>query len=241
MPLPPYGKGGYRWPRRCCCACYGCRWVHQRLGCSGRPWRMLRRRVRVVDRGTCPAIYWDCVSVRSRVIPRAVGLCGGRASPACASVQSVRVLISSSRARHASVRVRTAALPAPRFSITSVILRHRPTPCLSRNWEGPCTPTPIIHTLKLVCAPMILEGGERTKNSYFHVSEIHSHIDRYHVYRHAYVIGVGGGALGSIGLSARDGTLRDRRHGSGRILFAAPRYRRRPRRNAPVRRPGRRP
>jgi 3-dehydroquinate synthase len=57
--------------------------------------------------------------------------------------------------------------------------------------------------LKLVCAPMIVEGGERTKNSYFHVSEIHSHIDRYHIDRHSYVIGVGGGALlDMVGLAA---------------------------------------
>src|SRR5436190_21968937 len=28
--------------------------------------------------------------------------------------------------------------------------------------------------LRLVCPPVIIEGGERTKNSYFHVSEIHS-------------------------------------------------------------------
>jgi 3-dehydroquinate synthase len=49
--------------------------------------------------------------------------------------------------------------------------------------------------LKLVCPPMIIEGGERTKNSYFHVSEIHSHIERYHVDRHSYVIAAGGGAL----------------------------------------------
>ena len=49
--------------------------------------------------------------------------------------------------------------------------------------------------LKLVCAPLIIEGGERTKNSYFHVSEIHSHIDRYHIDRHSYLIAVGGGAL----------------------------------------------
>ena len=49
--------------------------------------------------------------------------------------------------------------------------------------------------LTLVCPPLIIEGGERTKNSYFHVSEIHSHIDRYHIDRHSYVIGVGGGAL----------------------------------------------
>src|SRR6185295_5582592 len=49
--------------------------------------------------------------------------------------------------------------------------------------------------LKLVCPPFVIEGGERTKNSYFHVSEIHSHIDRYHIDRHSFVIGVGGGAL----------------------------------------------
>src|SRR5689334_23678853 len=49
--------------------------------------------------------------------------------------------------------------------------------------------------LHLVCPPIIIEGGERTKNSYFHVSEIHSHLDRYHIDRHSYVIGVGGGAL----------------------------------------------
>ncbi len=49
--------------------------------------------------------------------------------------------------------------------------------------------------LNLVCPPLIIEGGERTKNSYFHVSEIHSHIDRYHIDRHSYVVAVGGGAL----------------------------------------------
>ncbi len=57
--------------------------------------------------------------------------------------------------------------------------------------------------LKLVCPPMILEGGERVKNSYFHVSEIQSHIDRYHIDRHSYVIGIGGGALlDVVGLAA---------------------------------------
>jgi 3-dehydroquinate synthase len=50
-------------------------------------------------------------------------------------------------------------------------------------------------SLKLVCPPMIMEGGERVKNSYFHVSEVHSHIDRYHIDRHSYVIAVGGGAI----------------------------------------------
>jgi 3-dehydroquinate synthase len=57
--------------------------------------------------------------------------------------------------------------------------------------------------LTLVCPPLIIEGGERTKNSYFHVSEIHSHIDRFHIDRHSYVIAVGGGALlDMVGLAA---------------------------------------
>ena len=51
------------------------------------------------------------------------------------------------------------------------------------------------NVLKLVCRPLVIEGGERTKNSDFHVSEIHSHIDRHHIDRHSYVIAVGGGAL----------------------------------------------
>lgn len=50
-------------------------------------------------------------------------------------------------------------------------------------------------SLKLVCSPLIIEGGERTKNSDFHVSEIHSQIDRHHIDRHSYLIAVGGGAL----------------------------------------------
>lgn len=57
--------------------------------------------------------------------------------------------------------------------------------------------------VQLVCPPLIVEGGERTKNSYFHVSEIHSQIDRFHIDRHAYVIAVGGGALlDMVGLAA---------------------------------------
>jgi 3-dehydroquinate synthase len=57
--------------------------------------------------------------------------------------------------------------------------------------------------LQLVCPPIVIEGGERTKNSYFHVSEIQSHLDRYHIDRHSYVIGVGGGALlDVVGLAA---------------------------------------
>jgi 3-dehydroquinate synthase len=49
--------------------------------------------------------------------------------------------------------------------------------------------------LDLVCSPFVLEGGERSKTSYFHVSEIHSQIERYHIDRHSYVLAVGGGAL----------------------------------------------
>src|SRR5690348_6101000 len=57
--------------------------------------------------------------------------------------------------------------------------------------------------LELVCPPLIVEGGERTKNSYFHVSEIHSHLDRYHIDRHSYLIAIGGGALlDMVGLAA---------------------------------------
>jgi 3-dehydroquinate synthase len=57
--------------------------------------------------------------------------------------------------------------------------------------------------LRLVTPPIVIEGGERTKNSYFHVSEIHSQIDRHHIDRHSYVICVGGGALlDMVGLAA---------------------------------------
>ena len=58
-------------------------------------------------------------------------------------------------------------------------------------------------SLELVCNPLVMEGGERTKNSYFHVSEVHSHLDRYHIDRHSYLICVGGGALlDMVGLAA---------------------------------------
>lgn len=57
--------------------------------------------------------------------------------------------------------------------------------------------------LKLVCAPMIIEGGERVKNSYFHVSEIQSHVEKHHIDRHSYIVAVGGGALlDVVGLAA---------------------------------------
>src|SRR5207244_199078 len=58
-------------------------------------------------------------------------------------------------------------------------------------------------SVQLVCPPLIIEGGERTKNSDIHVSELHSHIERFHIDRHSYVIGVGGGALlDMVGLAA---------------------------------------
>ena len=49
--------------------------------------------------------------------------------------------------------------------------------------------------LNLVCPPMLLEGGERAKNSYFHVSEIQSLVEKHHIDRHSYIIALGGGAL----------------------------------------------
>ena len=57
--------------------------------------------------------------------------------------------------------------------------------------------------LELVCSPVVMEGGERVKNSYFHVSEVQSQIDRYHLDRHSYVLTLGGGALlDMVGLAA---------------------------------------
>ena len=50
-------------------------------------------------------------------------------------------------------------------------------------------------SIKLMRAPVVMEGGERAKNSDRHVSQIHSDIHRLHIDRHSYVIGVGGGAL----------------------------------------------
>jgi 3-dehydroquinate synthase len=49
--------------------------------------------------------------------------------------------------------------------------------------------------LALAGPPLIIEGGERAKMSYFHVSEIHSQIERHHIDRHSCVLGMGGGAL----------------------------------------------
>jgi 3-dehydroquinate synthase len=49
--------------------------------------------------------------------------------------------------------------------------------------------------VKLASPPLVIEGGERAKNSPLQVAEIHSQIDRHHLDRHSYLIAVGGGAL----------------------------------------------
>ena len=57
--------------------------------------------------------------------------------------------------------------------------------------------------LRLVCPPLIREGGEAAKSSWSNVSEIHRAIDMYHLDRHSYVVAVGGGALlDQVGLAA---------------------------------------
>jgi 3-dehydroquinate synthase len=52
-----------------------------------------------------------------------------------------------------------------------------------------------VDQLSLVCPPVNIGGGERAKNSYTSVAEIHSLIDRHHIDRHSYLIAIGGGAL----------------------------------------------
>jgi 3-dehydroquinate synthase len=57
--------------------------------------------------------------------------------------------------------------------------------------------------VELVAPPVRVEGGERVKNAYFHVSEIHERIDRHGIDRHNYLLAVGGGAiLDMVGLAA---------------------------------------
>ncbi len=57
--------------------------------------------------------------------------------------------------------------------------------------------------LDLVCTPLVIEGGERIKNSYHRVSEIQSLVDKHHIDRHSYIIAIGGGALlDMVGLAA---------------------------------------
>jgi 3-dehydroquinate synthase len=49
--------------------------------------------------------------------------------------------------------------------------------------------------LPLVCPPIVIKGGEPSKNSPATVTEILSQIDRHHIDRHSYLIAIGGGAL----------------------------------------------
>lgn len=49
--------------------------------------------------------------------------------------------------------------------------------------------------LTLVHPPLICQGGESTKASWSQVAEIHTAINRHHIDRHSYLVGVGGGAL----------------------------------------------
>lgn len=49
--------------------------------------------------------------------------------------------------------------------------------------------------LQMVCSPVPVVGGERSKNSIPLVTEILSQIDRYHIDRQSYLVAVGGGAL----------------------------------------------
>ncbi|HZR20607.1 MAG TPA: 3-dehydroquinate synthase [Verrucomicrobiae bacterium] len=57
--------------------------------------------------------------------------------------------------------------------------------------------------LRLVCPPLIREGGEAAKSSWEYVTEIHRAMDHYHLDRHSYVVAVGGGALlDQVGLAA---------------------------------------
>jgi 3-dehydroquinate synthase len=65
-------------------------------------------------------------------------------------------------------------------------------PVLARQMENYFADEP---GLQLVCPPVPIAGGERAKNSYAPVAEIHSLIDRHHIDRHSYLIAVGGGAL----------------------------------------------
>jgi 3-dehydroquinate synthase len=57
--------------------------------------------------------------------------------------------------------------------------------------------------ITLVREPLVIEGGERVKNSYFHVSQIQSAIEAHHIDRQSAVVAVGGGALlDMVGLAA---------------------------------------
>src|SRR5690348_12673842 len=50
-------------------------------------------------------------------------------------------------------------------------------------------------SLSLVATPLVVQAGERAKNSWSYVSSLHAAIEKYHIDRQSYLIAVGGGAL----------------------------------------------
>jgi len=50
-------------------------------------------------------------------------------------------------------------------------------------------------SLSLMATPLVVQAGERAKNSWSHVSSLHAAIEKYHIDRQSYLIAVGGGAL----------------------------------------------
>jgi 3-dehydroquinate synthase len=91
------------------------------------------------------------------------------------------------------LRTSTSSSPVPKALIVLDESLHRVQPTLQSNIENYFAQ--IRDVVEIPGATMVMEGGERLKNSYFHVSEIHSAIDRYNLDRHSYVIAIGGGAL----------------------------------------------
>ena len=59
------------------------------------------------------------------------------------------------------------------------------------------------NVLELVCPPILLGGGERTKNSHPLLVRLETCIHRYNLDRHSYIVAIGGGALlDMVGLAA---------------------------------------
>src|ERR1700761_7992814 len=54
---------------------------------------------------------------------------------------------------------------------------------------------PRISILKLVRPPVLVCGGESSKNSPTIINEIQSYLNKHHIDRHSYLVAVGGGAL----------------------------------------------
>lgn len=113
----------------------------------------------------------------------------------------LKEVLCSSRDQQDAARRGRLALPVPKVLIVVDESLHVAQPALESKIQAWFAANK--DYLNLVCPPMILEGGERVKNSYFHVSEVQSQIDRFHIDRHSYVIGIGGGALlDLVGLAA---------------------------------------